>query len=273
MTGESAQQQGVERFLDARAPGPDVGGDDPLDQVVRALEPSPLADREPSGRPQCLGHTPGELEVPPAGAAPALQVERTQRAFVLDAFQDGIRDSRVLVKHIAPPGMGPVALAPPPEAGVKRERHPARFVAPVLEQRRSRNEQRLAECGVEPAKPGSEHDGVGAGSAHRHGVELQVAEVLDNPMAAFPRLRRPGAGLVGEAVATRDEQTGRGEGKPPHPGDVERFAVWRHAREVTFLAAATARWRIGARNPASHAHAAHRLQRTVTPAHSESGRR
>ena len=111
-----------------------------------------------------------------------------------------------------------VLPAPPREAGVEGERQPARLVTPVLEQRRARCEQRLSERGVEPAKPRGEHDAVGAGPAHRHGVELQVAEVLDDPVAALPGPRRARTRLLGETEPARRQQAGPGEGEVVAPG-------------------------------------------------------
>ena len=65
------RQQGVEGRRGAHAPGPDLGGDDPLDEVEAALKAAPLANHQSPGEPQRFGHPAAELEVPPAGAAPA----------------------------------------------------------------------------------------------------------------------------------------------------------------------------------------------------------
>ena len=43
------------------------------------------------------------------------------------------RSQAVLAQHVAAPGVHPVLLPPPREAGVEGERQPARFMAPVLE--------------------------------------------------------------------------------------------------------------------------------------------
>ena len=221
MAGEGAQQQGVEGRRGARAPGPDLGGDNAFDKVEAALKAAPLPDRQAPGEPQRLRHPAGELEVPPAGAAPAFEVERAQRAFALDAFQDGPGHPAVLAQHVAPPALDPVLPPPPREAGIEGERQPARFVAPVLEQRRPGREQRLPERGVEAVKPGGEHDAVGTGPAHRDGIELQIAEVLDDPVAAFQHLGAAHPGALGETDATRREQAGPGESEAPRLRDAD----------------------------------------------------
>ena len=230
MPGERTLQQGVERFRVAHAPGTHAGGDDPFDEVEAALEAPSLPDGQPPRKPQRFGHAAGELEVPPAGTAPAVEVEGAQRAFVLDPLQDGPGHPAMFAQHVAPPGMDLVLPASPREAGVEGERHPARLVAPVLEQRRTGCEQRLPERGVESTKPRGEHDAVGAGPAHRHGVELQVAEVLDDPVAAFPGPRRSRARLLGEIETARRQQAGPGESEPPRLGDGEGLGGWGHAR-------------------------------------------
>ena len=228
VTGEGAQQEGVEGRPGAHAPGTDLGGNDPFDEIETALKAAALANGQSSCEPQRLGHAASELEVPPAGAAPAFQVEGAQRPFALDAFQDRSRHLRMLAQHIAPPRMHLVLPAPPFEAGVEGERQPARLVAPVLEQRRPRGEQRLSERGVETVQPGGEHDAVGAGPAHGDGVELQVAEVLDDAVAAFSRHTAAHSGAFGETEAARREQAGTRESEPPRLRDADGLARWGH---------------------------------------------
>ena len=70
----------------------------------------------------------------------------------------------------------------------------------------------------------------GACSAHRDGVDLQVAEVLDDPVAAFPRLCAPNTRPLGETEAARREQPGAGKGQPPRLRDTDGLGVWGHAR-------------------------------------------
>ena len=73
-------------------------------------------------------------------------------------------------------------------------RDPARLVAPVLEQRLARLQQLLGERRVEALEPRQQHDGVAAGAGDRHGVELQVAEALDDRLRRRPaRFPRPDA--------------------------------------------------------------------------------
>ena len=86
--------------------------------------------------------------------------------------------------------------------------------------------KRLRESGVEAGKPRGEHDAVGACSAHRDGVDLQVAEVLDDPVAAFPRLCAPNTRPLGETEVARREQPGAGKGQPPRLRDTDGLGVW-----------------------------------------------
>ena len=88
-------------------------------------------------------------------------------------------------------------------------------MAPVFEERRPGCEQRLSKHGVETVQPGSEHDAVSAGPAHRDGVELKVAEVLDDSVTAFPRLAVARTRAIGEAEAARRKQAGAGKSEPP----------------------------------------------------------
>ena len=71
---------------------------------------------------------------------------------------------------------------------------------------------------------------MGACSAHRDGVDLQVAEVLDDPVAAFPRLCAPNTCPLGETEVARREQPGAGKGQPPRLRDTDGLGVWGHAR-------------------------------------------
>ena len=231
MAGEGAQQQGVEGCRGAHAPGTKLGRNNPLDEVEAALKAAPLADCETPREPQRFGHAAGELEVPPASAALAFEIEGTQSPLTLDSFQDGARHFAMLAQDIAPPGVHLVLPPPPREAWIEGERQPARFVAPVLEQRRFGCKQRLSESGVEAVKPGGEHDAVGASSAHRDGVELQVAEVLDDPVATLSGLGAARTGAIGETKAERREQTGTGKGEPPRLRDADGLGLRGHARE------------------------------------------
>ena len=215
MTGQSAQQQGVEGRLGAHAPGPNLDRNDSLDEIEAALKAASLPDRQAPREPERLGHAASELEVPPAGPAVAFEVEGAQRPFALDAFHDGSRHRAMLAQHVAPPGVHLVLLPPPLEAGIEGQGQPARFMAPVLEERRPGCEQRLSKRSVKTVQPGSEHDAVSAGPAHRDGVELKVAEVLDDSVAAFPPLATACARAIGQTEAAWRKQAGAGKSEPP----------------------------------------------------------
>jgi hypothetical protein len=121
--------------------------------------------------------------------------------------------------EVAPPRVVTEFLAPELEQRVELERHPARLVAPVLEDRLSGLQQLLAEGRIEAVEPGQQDDRMAAGAGHRHGVELQVAVALDDPVGRRPRSSAISGGTARQAGPLRLEQPAAGERQPPRRQD------------------------------------------------------
>ncbi len=109
-----------------------------------------------------------------------------QRALVSDAAAEHPCDLRVLAHDISPPRVTAELASAKLESGIEFEGNPARFVAPVLEVRRARPEEFLAQDGIEPFQTRQKYDRVAPRAGDRHGVELKVAEAQDNGGGGFP---------------------------------------------------------------------------------------
>ena len=165
-------------------------------------KPTPLADRQLTGGPQRGGHLLGDLEVPPAAAAPSLHVHRAQRPLVADAAAQvgrpppgarrpdrptrGDAGTR-LAAELERPGRARSASSSPRGPSTRRAaRRAAAAPRPSV--------------GSKPSRRESEHDGVAARAGDGHGVELQVAEAPDHPVR---RRRAPAGPSPGRGGADR----------------------------------------------------------------------
>lgn len=83
------------------------------------------------------------------------------------------------------------------ENWVEIHRKPACFVTPVLEQRCSRAQERFGKLRVETAQSGHEDQRVAPRARDGDGVELQVAEALDDGVASEPLFRTGARGKYG----------------------------------------------------------------------------
>jgi hypothetical protein len=92
----------------------------------------------------------------------------------------------VLADDITPPGVAAKLAAAKLERRVETERDPARLVTPVLEEGRSGAEEFLTEGWIEALQPGKEHARVAPRAGDRHGIELQIAEALDDSVGSVP---------------------------------------------------------------------------------------
>jgi hypothetical protein len=87
----------------------------------------------------------------------------------------------VLGQEVAPPGVTSIHLATEPENRIELDGHPGCFVPPVLEEGLARPEELLGELRIEAAKAGKKDQRMATSSSDRDGVELEVAEVIDDP--------------------------------------------------------------------------------------------
>ena len=118
---------------------------DSFRKVVSPLEILPFPDCELSARPEGRGDPLGDLEIPPAPAAPPFHVHGAQRAFIANAPPKLSRNLGMFTKKVSPPGMMPKLAPPKVECRIKLHRNPTRFVSPVFEHRFPGAQQFLAE--------------------------------------------------------------------------------------------------------------------------------
>jgi len=86
----------------------------------------------------------------------------------------------MLADQVAPPRVVLELLTAEGEERVELDRDPACLVAPILKDRLSRLEELLGELRVKAVETRVENDGVAAGAGNGNGVELEVAEALDD---------------------------------------------------------------------------------------------
>ena len=210
---EGAQQQHLQALGLGQGPRPHACGNHPLDEVVRALEVAPFEDGQRPAGPQRRGHLLHGLQVPPPSPARALHVHRAQGALPGDALEQAFGHLRMRPQQIAPPGMDAELLPPELERGIEVEGQPAGLVAPVLEHGLAGLEQRLAQGGVHPLQAGHQHQGVAAGPGHRDGVQLQVAEPVEDLQGGGPCPLAAARGAGGQVGPFGLEKAGSGQGQ------------------------------------------------------------
>lgn len=129
--------------------------DYPLGQIVVRMEILSVVDGEIPAPPKAAQDTAGQRKAPVVAAGFVLEVGRAQRTFVANTLQDCVRFPPVLLEHAPPPRVLLFVLAAAKlENWVELHRNPARFVAPVLEERGFRTEQGLRQGGIEAGEPG-----------------------------------------------------------------------------------------------------------------------
>ncbi len=235
-TFERAQQENLEGVGARHLAAQDLGGDDALGKVVGPLEGAPLADRELAARPQRVGEPFGELEVPPPGAALALEVDRAQRSFGADALDDRGRVAAMLGEQVAPPRMATERQAPEREHRIELDRKPARFVAPVLEQRLAGLEQRLAERRIHAFEPRQQHQRVTAGAGDRDRVELEIAEAIDDLERGLARATAGPRGASRQRAGVGAQQARLGERRAGGRGERRASRSWGRRRAGLIVA-------------------------------------
>ncbi len=225
MAREGAKKKDLEGVFPRHAPSADLIRNDPLGEVVGALEVPAFADREFARGPQRGGDLLGDLEVPPPAAAPPLHVEGAEGTLVADLTEQSVGDLGVLADEIAPPRVVMAILPAEREHRVELHRQPARLVPPVLEQGLAGLEQFLGQGRVETVDPGQRHDGVAAGAGDRDSVELEVAEAADDRVGGGTCAAPAPGGAFRHAGPLRPEKTAAGEREPTRGASGESLHV------------------------------------------------
>jgi hypothetical protein len=121
----------------------------------------------------------------------------------------------MLADEIAPPGVVAEVFAAESEGGKELYRNPARLVPPILEERLSGLEELFCESRLETLETGVEDDGVAAGAGDGDGIELEIAETLNDPLCRSSSALATSRSTTGHPGPLRFEETGPAQSEAP----------------------------------------------------------